>query len=211
MLIFFEIAFLFLHSLSELFFLIFSDSGRTTAFATIILAIITIFYAYDTNRMRKDAEKQRIEAKRPILSFQIDFPCHGSTEGPVPEPIYLKNYGPLARDLSIDIQIIYDNNNNSQPSKKFLHIMGTGERTDIVSDYCKIMKSEGKIIVTGIFHDADMIRYEISNLEMDFKLDNEKRVISIPVSPLAKDMMKISRDLGAVASNINNTCKHIKE
>ena len=175
-----------------------------------VLAIITAFYAYDTNQMRKDAEKQKIEAKKPILSFQIDFPCHGDDKGPVPEPLYLKNYGPLARDLSIDVETICKDKNDP-PSKKFLHVMGTGERTDIVYDLCDIKGKFGKIIVTGTYHDADMTRYEITNLGMDFNLNNEKRVISIPVLPFAKDIMKISRDIGAISLNVNNTCRYIKK
>ncbi len=204
----FEIGFLF--ALYELFFWMFSDPARITTFATVVLAIVTTFYAYDSNQMRKSAEKQKIEAKKPILSFQIDFPCHGNKWGPVPEPLYLKNYGPLARDISIDVKVICKDI-DIPPSKKFLHIMGTGERTDIVSCHCNIKDRFGKIIVTGTYHDADMTRYEISNLEMDFNLNNEKRVISIPVLPFAKDIMKISNDIGAISTNIDNTCKNIKK
>jgi hypothetical protein len=89
--------------------------------------------------------------------------------------------------------------------------MGTGERTDIGSNYCRIKECLGKIIVTGTYHDANMTRYEITNLEMDFNLNDEKRVISIPVLPFAKDIMKISNDIGAISTNIDNTCKNIKK
>jgi hypothetical protein len=97
----------FLFELYEIFFWLFSDPEKITAYATVVLAIITAIYAYYTNQMRNDAEKQKIEAKKPILSFQIDFPCHGDDKGPIPEPLYLKNYGPLARNLSIDVKIVY--------------------------------------------------------------------------------------------------------
>jgi hypothetical protein len=199
----------FLFELYEIFFWLFSDPEKITAYATVVLAIITAIYAYYTNQMRNDAEKQKIEAKKPILSFQIDFPCHGDDKGPIPEPLYLKNYGPLARNLSIDVKIVICN--NIEISKKFLHVMGTGERTDIGSNYCRIKECLGKIIVTGTYHDANMTRYEITNLEMDFNLNDEKRVISIPVLPFAKDIMKISNDIGAISTNIDNTCKNIKK
>ncbi|HUH78921.1 MAG TPA: hypothetical protein VLY83_03405 [Methanoregula sp.] len=140
-----------------------------TTVSTIILALITIFYAIETHKMR-------IGAKAPMLSIQCDF-AFGEDE--LPRKLYLCNYGPVAQNLSINAEVKVDN--ASTVRKKYLYSMAQGERTEIVDDFYKVKDRSGEIVVRMKYYDANMKQYR-SEIIVDFNQMTADRIISVPES-----------------------------
>jgi hypothetical protein len=70
-------------------------------------------------RVREDSENSRIEAKKPILSFQSDdLPETGG------KTLYLGNYGPIARNISFISTSISVTGTPTKLAEHFLYTLG---------------------------------------------------------------------------------------
>jgi len=170
------------------------NSGAVTAVATVILAIITGYYAYESYQIR-------VGSKKPFLSFQSSYSHSNPTES-----LYLCNFGPVARNLSIATTTT----TNNKPSKIFLYSLGLGERIEILGDWRGIYNAKGKIDIKIKFHDVDMKQYS-ENIPLDFNLISSQGSIFVPVSPFSVDLMKISTDTGKINTNLQNINNTLKE
>ena len=131
-------------------------STTILAIATIILVIITYFYLKETREIRKEseryretfikeAEKSRIEAKKPILSLQSD-----DIPSPEGKTLYLCNYGPVATDVTVTTRC-----DKSSPSSFYLYTLGTNERISVCGEWTAIEKRKGKVEIDVEFSDAE--------------------------------------------------------
>jgi hypothetical protein len=147
------------------------NSGAVTAIATAALAIITLCYLAVTYQIRNDAEKSRIESKRPILSFQSsDYP------GEAWHGLYLCNYGAVARNVSITTTC-----EGVQYSKLFLYTLGQRDKIEICGDWTSAHKDGKKILADIGFQDADLKQYT-QQLVIDYKSIPTGRIIAVPLS-----------------------------
>jgi hypothetical protein len=159
-----------------------SNSGLITAIATVILAGVTTLYLIETREMRLEYErytkifvdesnKSRIEAKKPIFSFQSDDLkiCNGRS-------LYLCNYGPIARNVSITTIC------RTQPQKPlFYYTIGQYERVMICGEWLQLEREKNKIIVDLKFLDADMRNYQ-ETLTLDYnEISTDNGAIGVPV------------------------------
>jgi hypothetical protein len=140
-----------------------------TAVSTIILAIITTFYAIETRKMR-------IGAKAPMLSIQCDY-APGETDRP--RKLFLCNNGPVAQNIALNAEVKM--NGGSTTRKQYLYSMAHGERTEIVDNFYEIRDSGGEITVMMKYHDADMKLYR-SEIIVDFTQMTADRTITVPES-----------------------------
>ena len=138
-----------------------------TTISTIVLALITIFYAIETHKMR-------IGAKAPMLSIQCDF---AFGEHDLPRKLYLCNYGPVAQNLTVNAEV--KAGTESTVLKKYLYSMAQGERTEIVDNFYDIKDRNGEIVVRMKYYDANMKEYR-SEIIVDFNQMTADRIISVP-------------------------------
>lgn len=171
-----------------------SDIGIViSGYATLVLVIITFLYLLETKKIREeaeksrmmfeaDAEKSRIETKKPIFSFQSDeIPsCPGKT-------LYLCNYGPIARNVSINIIT-----SSQKSSKIFLYTLSQNERIGIVGDWCGIKEAKGRISVEISCFDSDMRPCTPPPMSIDYNDISNGETIAIPVlQPIRVDCYKM--------------------
>ena len=150
-----------------------------TAFSTIILAAITIFYSIETRKMR-------IGAKTPMLSIQCDY-AFGEMD--VPRKLYLYNYGPVAQNITLNAEVWVNGTDSTR--KKFLYSIAQGERTEIVDNFYEVKDKNGRIVVKIKYYDADMKLYR-SEITVDFNEMTPDRVITVPEAP-STEMAGISK------------------
>ena len=117
------------------------------------LLIVTAYYAYQTKKIREIAQK-------PIFSFEIDRPCSKFTTTPTidltkPQPLYLKNYGPLARDIHIITTWNDEGSSESEKEDRFIIAMGTNQRIEIHKNYCDIKSKKAVIPLMKILKSSD--------------------------------------------------------
>ena len=145
-----------------------------TTISTIVLALITIFYAIETHKMR-------VGAKAPMLSIQCDY-APGETD--VPRRLYLYNYGPVAQNISLNAEVMM--NGQTTVRKQFLYSMAQGERTEIADNFYDIKDNNGTITVRMKYTDADAKTYR-SEIVIDFNQMTADRIITVPESTSSKD------------------------
>ena len=140
-----------------------------TGICTIVLAVITVFYAIETRKMR-------IGAKAPMLSIQCGF-APGETERP--RILFLCNNGQVAQNITLNAEVMMSG--GSVIRKQYLYTMANGERTEIVDNFYEIKDHGGEIIVRMSYYDADMKIYR-SEITVDFTQLTDDRTITVPVS-----------------------------
>jgi hypothetical protein len=160
-----------------------AGSVLITAIATFGLAVITAMYLMETKKIREESEryrktfideteKSRVEAKKPILSFQSDDDPTSRWHG-----LYICNYGPIARHLAITVTSSIQTRPNSP---LFLYTLSQRERINISADWTSVREAGGAINVDVIFHDADMRRYE-EHMTVAYNEIPTQATIAVPV------------------------------
>jgi hypothetical protein len=140
-----------------------------TAVSTIILAVITTFYAIETRKMR-------IGAKAPMLSIQCDY-APGETDRP--RKLYLCNNGPVAQNITLNAEVKISGGSTTR--RQYLYSMAHGERTEIVDNFYDIKDRGGEITVMMKYYDADMKLYR-TEIIVDFTQMTQDRTITVPQS-----------------------------
>jgi hypothetical protein len=159
-----------------------TNAGAVNAIATTVLAIITFCYLIVTKQIKEEsektrksfveeAEKSRIEEKKPILSFQSDDYPGGDWNS-----LYLCNYGPIARNVSIITTCEL-----TQLSNLFLYTLGQRDRISICGEWNTAQRERKKITVEIKFHDADLRQYT-QQMSIDYNLMPNTALVVIPVS-----------------------------
>jgi hypothetical protein len=147
------------------------NSGLITAIATAVLALITACYLNETRKIRLNAEKLRIESRKPILSFQSsDYP-RSDYQG-----LYLCNYGSVARNVSIITTcegVVY--------SKLFLYTLGQRDTINICGEWNSAKMARKKIVSEINFQDADLKSYT-EKIVVDFEAIPTGQLIAVPLS-----------------------------
>jgi hypothetical protein len=147
-----------------------SNAGAITGISTFLLALITFLYLYVTYQIRVDAEKSRVDAKKPILSFQSDdYPGTGGNS------LYLCNYGPIARNVSIKTTC-----GTVLQSNHFLYTLGQYERVMVCGEWNTARRDSKKITTMVEFCDADLKQYT-DEISIDYSQISRDVAIGIPV------------------------------
>ena len=158
-----------------------------TAVSTIILALITTFYAIETHKMR-------IGAKAPMLSIQCDYAA-GETEAP--RKLFMYNYGPVAQNLTLNADVRLDGIVTTK--KIFLYSMARGERTELINNFYEIKDKSGEVVIRMKYSDADGKQYR-SEITVDFNQMTADRDIRVPesatteISEISTLLQKLVRD-----------------
>ncbi len=148
-----------------------------TAITTIVLAVITTFYATETHKMQ-------VGARKPILTIQCDF-APGETDRA--RKLFLSNNGPVAQDISINVDVKLKG--ETVTKKLYLYSMAHKERVEIVDNIYEIKDKGGELTIRMRFYDADMKLYR-SSIVVDFAEMTADRIITIPESA-SKEMADI--------------------
>ncbi|MGB7788664.1 hypothetical protein [Methanoregula sp.] len=172
-----------------------NDTSANWALAlfTLVLVVITGYYAWETHNIRREAERMREIANKPIFSFEIsDSPC--SADPSVSQSLYLINYGPLARD--VHVTTTSDINGTLRVEcKRYLIAWGTNQKIEILGDYCNIKRNEGKITTNIGYRDVNMKLYDKEKpLIIDFN-ENADNFLTIPYSIESRDRLAMIRVL----------------
>jgi hypothetical protein len=157
-----------------------------TALSTIVLAVITIFYAAETHKIR-------IGAMKPILTLQCDY-APGETD--LARKLFLSNNGPVAQDISINTDVKIKDEIITK--KIYLYSLAHRERVEILSNVYEVKDNDGEIKVRMRYYDADMKIYR-SEIVVDFAKMTSDRIITTPesatqeMSDIGDALLEISR------------------
>jgi hypothetical protein len=173
-----------------------ASSTLITAIATAVLATLTFMYLRETSKIREEsekyritfvneAEKSRVDARKPILSLQSDDDPASKWHG-----LYLCNYGPIARHVTV---IYTTSTQTRQANSLFLYTLGQSERLNISGDWTSVREVRGKISVDVIFHDADMRQYHPTPMVVDYNEIATTTTIAVPISqPVRVDCYRMT-------------------
>ena len=164
-------------------------SNWILAILTFVLVLVTTYYAWETRKIRKEAEKMREIANKPIFSLEIsDSSC---SENPaVTASLYLINYGPFARDIHINVVSEFNQNVRNE-RERYLIAMGTNQKIELLGDYCEVKRQRGKIIVNITFCDVNLKFYNADKpLKIDFN-ENAENFLTIPYDIETRDRLAI--------------------
>jgi hypothetical protein len=166
-----------------------------TALATVVLAIITGYYAFETMRIRKEASRPRLALHTGI--YTLDGSVHG---------LILRNTGPVARNLTVDVQV-KDTKGNEHVSIYFPSL-NTGEEHYLTH---KLHDVElGKGVINVLINCFDSTNHPIKDtLSINFDdLSKQNSKIAFIENPEIAVLEDIKREL---SNSINSTLRDIAQ
>jgi hypothetical protein len=178
-----------------------------SVFVTIVLVIITGYYAMETRKIR-------LESARPIFSLKTGsytIRTHRgygvythkrfdyiSEEGEM-HKLYLRNTGGVARDVDVDIETSTNENKSF-----FVPSLDSGQEIDLRVNFQQIKESNGFVKVKMKFKDG-YNRNLIDELSVDLKqLSGGDREITFQVSPKDRYIEVIAQTLEGIERELHN-------
>jgi len=151
---------------------------------TVILAVITAYYAYETRRIRRQTLLPRLSLHTGI--YTEDGGVHA---------LKLRNTGPVARNLEVVIEW-----NNGTPDKEktglFIPSLNTGEEIYLPPKLDQVKAGKGSVTVSLTFRDASNRESKETLPSIDFaQLASKESEISQVSNPVLDNIDSINRDI----------------